>query len=171
MKPPQLHFSEVYNDHECILVPFSQYVLGYKQFYSLRLHIVNRNESLQMISYYYWEINFLSPGSPESISQIPVVHGLCFWGILVSTCKILQGPSPHGAQRAEEGRHHSLSLKLATDKMVWNCLITSFYLSSDLFIPFGSCALLSYSDEHTNEILRLFYSCCEIIEMKDQTSA
>lgn len=124
----------MHNDHQCILVPFSQYVLGYKQFYSLLLHIVNRNESLQMISYNYWEINFLSPGSPESISQIPSGPWIMLLGAFLSLhaksfrAWVLMGLRSRSRQTSQ------FVPESATSKKVWNYLVTSFYLSSDLFI-------------------------------------
>lgn len=64
----------------------------------------------------------------------PVVHGLCFWGHFCLYMQNPSGPESSWGSEAEVGRHHSLSLKLPRAKKVWNYLVTSFYLSSDLFI-------------------------------------
>lgn len=82
-------------------------------------------------------------GLLEASLRSPVVHGLCFKafraGHLCLYTQDSSGPeSSAGAQRAEVGgcRHHSLSLKLATDKKGLNCLITCYLCIIRLFTYF-----------------------------------
>lgn len=124
-----------------------------------------------MISYYYWEINFLSPGYPESISQIPSGPWIMLLGHL---CLYMQNPSgPESSWGAEsrrqqtsqfvtEASHGQKGLELFNYKLLFiiRLIYTIWFMCS-----------ISYSDEHTNKILSLFYNCCEVIEIKDQTSA
>lgn len=74
----------------------------------------------------------------------------------------LRSRSRQTSQFVPETSHEQKGLELFSYKLLF--IIRLIY--TIWFMCF-----ISYSNEHANEILSLFYSCCEIIEIKDQTSA